>query len=209
MTQLAAHAQDEPGWIAARSPWLRFFLVNGSLPLAILAVYLLGLYVESRHFPPYYTRILMLIGFNVILAVGLQMINGFSGQFSLGHAGFMAVGAYMAAYPAKEYSNRLSDPGATLIFYISLFIAVGVLGGAFYAIFSAIRATRRLHASVPALLLLGVLGWIVTDVTLRQQGETSPLLVWSRSFELVQKMFLGLTGGLHGPATSASAQARR
>ena len=34
---------------------------------------------------------------NVVLAVSLNMVNGFTGQFSLGHAGFMAVGAYTAA----------------------------------------------------------------------------------------------------------------
>jgi branched-chain amino acid transport system permease protein len=37
------------------------------------------------------------IGINVILAVSLNVVNGFTGQFSLGHAGFMAVGAYTSA----------------------------------------------------------------------------------------------------------------
>src|SRR3954464_982220 len=43
-------------------------------------------------------RILMLIGINIILAVSLNLINGLAGQFSIGHAGFMAVGGYAAAY---------------------------------------------------------------------------------------------------------------
>ncbi len=46
---------------------------------------------------PYFFRILMLCGINVILAVSLNLINGFTGQFSIGHAGFMAIGAYTAA----------------------------------------------------------------------------------------------------------------
>jgi branched-chain amino acid transport system permease protein len=41
--------------------------------------------------------ILMAAGINVILAVSLNVVNGFTGQFSIGHAGFMAVGAYTAA----------------------------------------------------------------------------------------------------------------
>jgi branched-chain amino acid transport system permease protein len=41
--------------------------------------------------------LLVSIGVNVILAVSLNVVNGFTGQFSLGHAGFMAVGAYTAA----------------------------------------------------------------------------------------------------------------
>jgi branched-chain amino acid transport system permease protein len=44
----------------------------------------------------YYYDILINIGINVILAVSLNLVNGYTGQFSLGHAGFMAVGAYAA-----------------------------------------------------------------------------------------------------------------
>src|SRR6185312_6039568 len=43
---------------------------------------------------PYVVQVLILIGINVILATSLNLINGITGQFSLGHAGFMAVGAY-------------------------------------------------------------------------------------------------------------------
>lgn len=46
---------------------------------------------------PFYELNLILIGINIILAVSLNLINGFNGQFSIGHAGFMAVGAYGAA----------------------------------------------------------------------------------------------------------------
>jgi branched-chain amino acid transport system permease protein len=45
----------------------------------------------------YYQRILMLCGISVILAVSLNLVNGLTGQFSIGHAGFMAVGGYTAA----------------------------------------------------------------------------------------------------------------
>lgn len=38
-----------------------------------------------------------LIGINIILAVGLNLITGFTGQFSLGHAAFMSIGAYTSA----------------------------------------------------------------------------------------------------------------
>jgi branched-chain amino acid transport system permease protein len=43
---------------------------------------------------PYVVQVLILVGINVILATSLNLINGITGQFSLGHAGFMAVGAY-------------------------------------------------------------------------------------------------------------------
>jgi branched-chain amino acid transport system permease protein len=50
----------------------------------------------------YAQRIVLLAGINVILAVGLNLINGTTGQFSIGHAGFMAVGAYGAAYSGVQ-----------------------------------------------------------------------------------------------------------
>ena len=47
---------------------------------------------------PYYARIINLIGINITLAVSLNLINGLAGQFSIGHAGFMAVGGYTAGF---------------------------------------------------------------------------------------------------------------
>ena len=46
---------------------------------------------------PYYYQILVLAGVNIILAVSLNLTNGIAGQFSIGHAGFFAVGAYVSA----------------------------------------------------------------------------------------------------------------
>lgn len=46
---------------------------------------------------PFWVLNLVMIGINIILASSLNLINGFTGQFSIGHAGFMAVGAYVSA----------------------------------------------------------------------------------------------------------------
>jgi len=46
----------------------------------------------------YYLDIIIGIGINIILAVSLNLVNGHTGQFSLGHAGFMAVGTYAASW---------------------------------------------------------------------------------------------------------------
>ena len=48
----------------------------------------------------YAFSVLAVMGINVILAVSLNMITGFCGQFSLGHAAFYGSGAYAAAYLA-------------------------------------------------------------------------------------------------------------
>jgi branched-chain amino acid transport system permease protein len=62
-----------------------------------LVLYGVGLWLQDGLIE-YVQRIVLLAGINVILAVGLNLINGTTGQFSIGHAGFMAVGAYGAAF---------------------------------------------------------------------------------------------------------------
>lgn len=57
--------------------------------------------------PEFFPRIILDIGINVILAVSLTMVNGFTGQFSMGHAAFMAVGAYTAATLVYYGSARM------------------------------------------------------------------------------------------------------
>src|SRR5256885_12523064 len=58
----------------------------------------------------YYNRIIVLMGINIMLAVSLNIINGHAGQFSLGHAGFMAVGGYRSEERrvGKECRSRWS-----------------------------------------------------------------------------------------------------
>ena len=55
----------------------------------------------------YQARLLVFIAINIILATSLNLINGFTGQFSIGHAGFMAVGAYSSAYFTVTYGKAL------------------------------------------------------------------------------------------------------
>ncbi len=67
--------------------------------LTALAVVLLIviLYIFNKQFDSYKLRILNLCGIYIILGLSMNLINGFTGLFSLGHAGFMAVGAYVSA----------------------------------------------------------------------------------------------------------------
>src|SRR6476660_7296377 len=61
-------------------------------------VLLLALQTTLRDFIGAYNyQIVILVGINIILAVSLNLINGVTGQFSIGHAGFYAVGAYTSA----------------------------------------------------------------------------------------------------------------
>src|SRR5437899_3114970 len=78
----------------------------------------------------YYLQVIIFVGINITLAVGLNLINGYTGQFSLGHAGFMAIGAYVSAYLSTEHSGPLFKTFGTNFFSISLlFIGVLIAGG--------------------------------------------------------------------------------
>src|SRR5207244_7541547 len=64
---------------------------------------------------PYYARIINLVGINITLAVSLNLINGLAGQFSIGHAGFMAVGGYTATYLTVYHGQQIAAlAGSTL-----------------------------------------------------------------------------------------------
>jgi len=69
--------------------------------LAAGYVLVVGLHRAEILINDYYLQILIWVGINVIMGVSLNLINGFTGQFSLGHAGFMAIGAYVAASMTK------------------------------------------------------------------------------------------------------------
>ena len=61
-----------------------------ALPIALIAL-------ADQTLPGYYVRLIKLVGINIILASSLSLCNGFTGIFSMGHAGFMAIGAYASA----------------------------------------------------------------------------------------------------------------
>jgi len=92
------------------------FLRNGLARLAVGAavaggLYYLGEVLGNRQlFHPYYFRIVMLIGISIILAVSLNLVNGVTGQFSIGHAGFMALGAYTGAALTVYGQHRFLPP---------------------------------------------------------------------------------------------------
>lgn len=59
--------------------------------------------IDMRLISSFWRLQIILIGINIILAASLNLINGITGQFSLGHAGFMAVGAYVSAIMSMWY----------------------------------------------------------------------------------------------------------
>jgi ABC-type branched-subunit amino acid transport system permease subunit len=186
-----ANAGGSRGWRG--SPWWETLKSNAPVPVVILLFVLLAPWVEGREFGAYNRRVVMLVGFNVVLAVSLQLINGFSGQFSLGHAGFMMVGAYLAAYPAVHHSKRLADPGTTLWFYVSLGAVTVAAAIVVIGLFLAIRASRKVRRWLPTVLLIAVAAWVVVDLSQGSRHADPPAkFVWSRGIVVVQQSFAWL-----------------
>lgn len=102
--------------------------------LVALAIVWLFDFTVSDSIDPYFFSILMYAGINITLAVSLNLVNGFTGQFSMGHAGFMSVGGYTAAFLTtlvRDSSPALmnSTLGSTLVF-IGALMAGGILAAA-------------------------------------------------------------------------------
>ena len=78
-----------------------FRTLPGKITLAVLFVLVLAALNGPMHnraiIGAFYQRIVMLIGIAIILSVSLNLVNGVTGQFSIGHAGFMAIGSYVGA----------------------------------------------------------------------------------------------------------------
>ncbi|MCX7855841.1 MAG: branched-chain amino acid ABC transporter permease [Anaerolineae bacterium] len=66
------------------------------MPVVLLLGFLLSL-VAPEFINLYWQQVLIYVGINIILAASLNLVNGYMGEFSVGHAGFMAVGAYVAS----------------------------------------------------------------------------------------------------------------
>jgi branched-chain amino acid transport system permease protein len=71
----------------------------------------------------------LFIFINCVMAISLNLVNGYTGQFSLGHAGFMAIGAYTSAYLAKNAS--IFPPSLSILNFFMCTIAAGLVAAGF------------------------------------------------------------------------------
>lgn len=126
----------------------------------IIAIFVqLDRFLSARIVGFYYEEWILMAGIAAILAASLNLINGVTGQFSLGHAGFMAVGAYSSAYFSKVIGPQttLQDP---IVFGIA--ITIGALAAAL-AGFVVGLPCLRLRGDYLAIATLGF-GQIIVSV---------------------------------------------
>jgi branched-chain amino acid transport system permease protein len=142
---------------------VRLLLRANVVPLVLLAaLWPLGMLLE-RAVNPYIVQIIIYIGINVILAVSLNLINGITGQFSLGHAGFLAIGAYVSAACTMFAWPHVPGPIA-----LTLALLAGGLAAALAGLAVGIPALR-LRGDYLAIATLGM-GEIIRVVILNMDA---------------------------------------
>ena len=109
------------------------------LPLVCVAVlyFAIALLRRVNIVNNYHVQIMMFAGVNIMMTVSLNLVNGFTGQFCIGHAGFMSLGAYGAAivstliFKGYEVAPSLQVPVflLSLIFGGLVAAAIGLLIG--------------------------------------------------------------------------------
>ena len=108
--------------------WSLFMFAGIAFCMAASAFEFLDLYLQL---------ILIYVGINIILTVSLNLINGYMGEFSVGHAGFMAIGAYIASL----LTVHVFPPGAQNLLF-SLAVLAGGLGAALVGFLVAIPSFK-------------------------------------------------------------------
>lgn len=143
------------------------FIKRVLVTLVILAVlYTLNLVMSEQGLfgfgvPLYQVDLWKMAGINIILAVSLNLINGFTGQFSIGHIGFMAIGAYSSTFATVYYTQGMerwltgvvgADVAAAIVF--TFVILVGALAAAIAGLIVGIPSLR-LRGDYLAIATLG------------------------------------------------------
>lgn len=179
--------------------------------LAILGLYIvLKIFIQQNILSRYYVGILIFIAVNIVLATSLNIATGFLGQLALGHAGFMAIGAYTAGI----FSKTLISNGSSLPNIVILLI--GIILAGFAALLSSLIIgipSLRLRGDYLGIITLGfseVIRVVINniEITGKAQGLSGiPRLTnfdnifWITTFVIV--VLYTLTNSKHGRAIVA------
>jgi len=111
----------------------------------------------------YVQRIIVILGINMILVVSLNLSNGFTGVFSLGHIGFMAIGAYTAALltlPISMKKVNLPDLPAWLSGVEMSLLPATLIGGLLAVVIAFLVGLSLMRLSGPY-VSVATLGFLV------------------------------------------------
>lgn len=151
------------------------------LKIITILIMVVFIFIAQRSFDAYVVRILNLCGIYVILGVSLNLINGLTGQFSLGHAGFMSIGAYVSAllYMSPELKE------------VNYFITPIIWP------LSVIQIPFVFSLIIAGLVSAGV-GFLVGAPCLRLKGDYLAIVTFGFS-EIIRVLFCNLQSITNGP----------
>ena len=143
---------------------------------AAAAVGALLVWAARANFDPYILSIIQFAGLNVILAVSLNITNGFVGLFSLGHPAFMTIGGYVTAIlvmPSARKGLMLPDLPALLVAQQWPFLAALIAGGLAATLVALVIGfpVLRLRGHYLAVATLGLI-FIVQSFAVNLRGIT-------------------------------------
>ncbi|MHC5226715.1 branched-chain amino acid ABC transporter permease [Enterococcus sp. LJL99] len=174
------------------------------LSIVAVAYALIYFLYATNIITPFTEYTLITIGINIMLALGLNLIIGFSGQFSLGHAGFMGIGAYSAAIMSIKYPTMGGFLSGVLI---------GILLSGIVALIVGIP-TLRLKGDYLAIATLGI-SEIIRIVIINMPKLTNgpagifsipPMVNWAMVFGCVVIVTLIIVNYIHsGPGRATMA----
>ncbi|MCI0129578.1 branched-chain amino acid ABC transporter permease [Vagococcus sp. CY53-2] len=181
--------------------------ING-IWLAIMVVIfaMLAITYSTGLMSPVVETTLVMIGINIILAAGLNLVIGISGQFSLGHAGFMAIGAYTTAIMTIKIPSIVG-------FLIGL--VLGCILSGIVALLVGIP-TLRLSGDYLAIATLGV-SEIIRSLIMNMDQITNgpaglfgipPFVTWSMVYLFVCITLILMTNYIHSAAGRATLSVR-
>jgi len=130
----------------------------GAATLAFLAVLALADSAWPAILPDSALRqLVLLVCCNVVVALSLNVINGMAGQFSLGHAGFLALGAYSAAIVASHLHEALGGGEPTFVRSLLVVPAALLVAAAVAGVFGFLLGlpSLRLKGDYLAIVTLG------------------------------------------------------
>lgn len=148
--------------------------------ISLVALSLL-LWRAEKYLDPYMLRILNLIAINAIWAVSFNLIYGYTGQFSLGHAGFIAIGAYVTALltvsPAKKAKFFMLEPPVWPISVIEWPLAPSL---------------------IIAILMAALFGFLIGFPALQLRGDYMAIVTLGFS-EIIRVFIMNLPSITNGP----------
>jgi len=125
-------------FVRLRTNWEKLANNRRVLPIALAVGLVLSILIaQFELINPYIQLVIIYVGINIILTTSLNLINGYMGEFSVGHAGFMAVGAYVSALLTTQIIPTDLNP-----WLFPLVVLAGGLGAALVGLVVAVPSFR-------------------------------------------------------------------